>query len=160
MAKRTALEQHVSNERKSDLNDWTEEGVQAADALARAVAGTEDSQDALDAFETAIAYADGKAAPAWLPQAGEWITGTVIGIKRVQTAAMKAPAPVIELRQDRTAALVSVWATGTVLQNELASQGVVAGDRIGIRYLGKMIGEGGQEYHQHVLRVAPRERAQ
>jgi len=94
---------------------------------------------------------DTEPAKGWKPIAGDKIVGTIVGIdERISTYG--GTYPVVELETD--AGRVAVHAFHTVLKKELAKLRPVAGDKLGIKYLGRDAKSGNYENYRVVLERA------
>lgn len=86
-----------------------------------------------------------KTSNSWRPNPKEYITGELIGIRT--THYKGKPVRVADLLNDETKEEISVWLT-TVLEREFTDQKIHEGERIGIKYLGKV-----KDYHDFVVMV-------
>lgn len=87
---------------------------------------------------------------AWMPEPGDTIVGTIIDVGSNDAGYGIYPILTVE-REDGT--VNSVHAFHTVLKSEVANRQPRAGDRVGIKYLGKVKTKGGKgEYEAYKVR--------
>lgn len=101
---------------------------------------------------------DREPAPGWRPEPGDKVIGTIVEISEAPGTDFGAY-PLITIEQD-DGTEIAVHAFHSVLRNELESKQPSEGDRIGIRYAGKVAGKsGGRDYESYRVvleRVTPR----
>lgn len=89
---------------------------------------------------------------AWRPEPGDKIYGKVVDIS--QNQGDYEPYPLLEI-ETPDGAMVAIHAFHTVLKSELAKKHPVAGDSIGIKYLGKTAGKDYEGYRVIIDRATP-----
>jgi hypothetical protein len=90
-------------------------------------------------------------AEAWKPEPGDTLIGEIVEIGERDGG--YGPYPIVTIRQDDTSVL-AVHAFHTVLASQLAEQHPAIGDRIGIRYKGRVTSEGARGgYHSYRVTV-------
>lgn len=89
-------------------------------------------------------------APAWRPQPGEGIEGTVVAVS--QREGGYGSYPVLTL--DTSDGELAVHAFHAVLRNELAEYAPEVGDALAIVYQGKVEGRHGKRYHAYRVAYA------
>jgi hypothetical protein len=86
--------------------------------------------------------------PAWLPQAGEILVGTIEGYDTGKTK--WGPYRTCIIQNELTGAKVSIWLWHLVLQKLFDEAQPSVGERIGVQYLGK---HETKDYHRYRLMV-------
>lgn len=86
-----------------------------------------------------------KTGKSWRPEPEEFITGELLGIRT--THFKGKPIRVADILEDEKQEEISVWLT-TVLEREFHDQKIHVGERIGIKYLGKV-----KDYHDFLVMV-------
>lgn len=90
-------------------------------------------------------------ADAWRPAAGDRLVGTVISLSE-RPGFEGRPYPIITIQPDEGEPL-AVHAFHGVLMDELGKAGPKVGERLGIKYLGKVDGGGRGSYHSYRVAV-------
>jgi hypothetical protein len=89
--------------------------------------------------------------PAWKPVPGEILTGTVRGYDTY--CGQFGECPVAFIEEEAEGHLMSVYLSATVLYNEFKKVRPKVGEKVGIRYLGKVEGGGRGEYQRFKVMV-------
>lgn len=80
-------------------------------------------------------------AEGWRPDPGDKIQGVIIGIDVRDSEYQDDTYPVLEIEDENTGDLIAVHGFHSVLKREIAQQKPEVGDRIGIKYFGKVQGK-------------------
>lgn len=86
---------------------------------------------------------------AWRPEPGEKVVGTVVNLDIAGNESAFGSYYLLTIRADGTGELVNVHAFHTVLGRELARKSVGQGDRIGIKYLGRVERPGEPDFENY-----------
>lgn len=86
---------------------------------------------------------------AWRPEAGDKVVGTVVNLDIAGNESAFGSYFLLTIRADATGELVNVHAFHTVLGRELARKSVGQGDRVGIKYLGRVERPGEPDFENY-----------
>lgn len=93
---------------------------------------------------------DADFAPAWRPEPGEKIVGEVVAISEREGSFGRYP--IVTLRGPRGGER-AIHAFHTVLRDKLAESAPAIGERLGVKYEGKVQGNGREGYHAYKVIV-------
>lgn len=86
--------------------------------------------------------------PAWHPEPGEILVGRIVRYDEGRTPYGQVRTVIVQ--DEETGERVSIWLSNTVLKNEFDRLSPAAGERIGIRYVGK---DDQRSYHKYKVRL-------
>lgn len=80
-------------------------------------------------------------AEGWRPDPGDKIQGTIVDITTRDSEYQDDTYPVLEIKNELDGEYIAVHAFHSVLKREISNQKPEVGDRIGIKYFGKVTGK-------------------